>query len=103
MESLFDKSLDHFTYACGLIAQAIATGCSRYDNRFGVVQWVNAMLRFDQYLLSLYQVEHVKALLACIALEMIAELRAMDGEGIRFCRTQRVRRLKSMLSQARSI
>src|SRR5207247_10289279 len=74
-----DKCFDHLTYAPGLIAQAVATGCRRYDYRFGIVQWVSAMLRFNQHLLSLHQVEDVKALFACITLEMIAERGAMDS------------------------
>src|SRR6266567_216284 len=75
-----DKCFDHLTYAPGLIAQAVATGRRRYDNCFGIVQWVSTMLRFNQHLFSLHQVEYVKAFFACITLEMIAELRAMDSE-----------------------
>src|SRR6266699_3461647 len=75
-----DKCFDHLTYAPGLIAQAVATGRRRYDNCFGIVQWVSTMLRFNQHRFSLHQAEYVKAFFACITLEMIAELRAMDGE-----------------------
>src|SRR6266700_15732 len=68
-----DKCFDHLTYAPGLIAQAVATGRRRYDNCFGIVQWVSTMLRFNQHLFSLHQVEYVKAFFACITLEMLAD------------------------------